>query len=255
MIYNFILNTGSTTIPNSASTDFDNNQKADFILDSFYIPILNRTGTNDFAASLNSQTIVERDPTYQQSQFDKIYSTDGDFYFKTGESISKMFFDNFDVTSLNEKNLLFDLRPTNKSALGTGINNTQISNSLVSDIRLNLTGYSGNLNQLDYFLNGQKLYSGSGSYFIINNTGFQYSGVATGKIFAIPQKNNTLSFTGLNQDVYGQKFIENEVNLYINGMEQSKNLWIEITTGVTLIETGIVCQIFEEINSTQVIKL
>ena len=255
MIYNYMLNTGTSTITGSVSTDVDNNQQASFILDSFYIPILNRTGTNNLIVSLNSQTLIERDPTSQDSQFGKIYSTSGDFYFITGESISKMFFENFDAVPLLQRNLLFDLRPFNKIALGTGVNNTQISNSLVSDIRLNLTGYSGNLNQLDYFLNGQKLYSGSGSYGIVNNTGFLYSGVATGKVFAIPQKQNTLNFTGLKQDVYGQDFIENEVNLYINGMEQNKNSWIEMTTGVTLIRTGVVCQIFEEVNSTQVINL
>jgi hypothetical protein len=254
MIYDFTLNIGDTAITNSASTNFDNDQKGDFILDSFYIPILNRTGTNDFTASLNSQTIVERDPTYQQSQFDKIYSTDGDFYFKTGESISKMFFENLSVKDLVEKNLLFDLRPTAKSIIGTGQKKIDIANSIVADANLNLPEYSNALNELDYFLNGQKLYYGL-SYQIINNTGFKYNETITGKIFGIPKKLKTKQFTDSNPDLYGQKFIENEVNLYINGMEQSKNLWIEITTGVTLIETGIVCQIFEEMNSIQVIKL
>lgn len=250
-----MLNTGTETITGSLSSNIDNNQKAGFFLDSFYIPILDRTGVGNLIVSLNSQTIIERDPTTQDSQFEKIYKTDGDFYFITGESISQIFFQNFDAAPLVEKNLLFDLRPTNKIALGTGVNNTQISNSLVSDIRLNLTGYSGRLNKLDYFLNGQKLYSGSGSYGIVNNTGFLYSGISTGKVFAIPQKNNTLSFTGLGQDVYGKDFVENEVNLYINGMEQNKNLWIEINTGVTLIKAGVACQILTETILTKVINL
>jgi len=255
MIYDFILNTGAVTITDSATINFDNNQKGDFILNSFYIPILNRTGTHDIIASLNSQTIVEVSASYSTTQFDNIYSGNGDYYFITGESISKLnFLGNFEISNLIEKNLFFDFRTSIQAAIGTGSNSGQMQDSLMNDIKIKMTGYTGDLNKLDYFLNGQKIYSGD-SYTILNNTGFKYNQLITGKIFAIPKKEKTKQFTGINSDLYGQKFIENEVNLYINGMEQSKNLWIEITTGVTLIETGIVCQIFEEMNSIQVIKL
>ena len=106
MIYDFILNTGGLTIIESSSSNFNNNYKGDFILDSFYIPLLDRTGTHDILASLNSQTLVETAESYTPTQFGNIYSGNGDYYFKTGESISKMnFLGNLNIYSLNEKNL------------------------------------------------------------------------------------------------------------------------------------------------------
>ena len=255
MIYDFILNTGGLTIIESSSSNFNNNYKGDFILDSFYIPLLDRTGTHDILASLNSQTLVETAEAYTPNQFENIYSGNGDYYFKTGESISKMnFLGNLNIYSLNEKNLFFDLRSPIQAAIGTGLNSGQIEASLMDDLKIKMTGYTGDLNKLDYFLNGQKIYSGE-SYTILNNTGFKFNESTEGKIFAIPKKEKTIQITGFNSDIYGYKFIENEVNLYVNGMEQNKNLWLELSTGVILIETGIICEIFGETYSSQVINL
>jgi len=238
MIYDFILKTGSSDLSGSISNNYDTNYSADFFVDSFYIPILDRTGTHDIIASLNSQTIVEVNPSYTSTQFQNIYSGNGDYYFITGESISKIYFlGDLNSSSLNQKNLFFDLRDPIQAAIGTGNNSGNMQNSLMNDLQIKMTGYTGNLNQLDYFLNGQKIYSGD-SYTILNNTGFKYNQLITGKIFAIPKKNKTVQITGSNPDIYGYKFIESDSNLYMNGMEQEKYIWIELSTGVKNIVTG-----------------
>ncbi len=253
MIFDFTLKTGNSTLSGSMSSNYDNNYSANFSYDGFLIPILDRTGTHDIIASLNSQTIVEVTPSYTSTQFQNIYSGNGDYYFVTGDSLSKIYFlGDLDINNLQEKNLFFDLRPTLQAAIGTGITSGGMQNSLMQDIKIKMTGYTGDLNQLNFFLNGQKIYSGD-SYSIINNTGFQYKQTITGKIFAIPKKEKSHQLTGLNYDLYGYKFIENDSNLYINGMEEQKNNWIEINTGVKNIVTGLSAKIIEKFNvSTQI---
>jgi hypothetical protein len=256
MIYNYEITTGSELSYESISINRDNNQLADYYSNNFNIPLVNRTGTHDFIASLNSQTVVERTPTINETIFEKIYKTDGDFYFKTGESISTIYFDdNGFLSNINELKLIFDLRPTQEACVGTGTSSSAIQNSLMNDLRQKMTEYTGNLTKLNYFLNGQKLHSGSGSYLIINNTGFNYRMQVTGKIFAIPQKQKATQFVKNEADLYGVRFIENETNLYVNGMEQEKNIWIELNTGVTLIVTGLEPKIFTEIYSLESISL
>jgi hypothetical protein len=256
MIYNYEITTGSELSYESISINRDNNQLADYYSNNFNIPLVNRTGTHDFIASLNSQTVVERTPTINETIFEKIYKTDGDFYFKTGESISTIYFDdNGFLSNINELKLIFDLRPTQEACVGTGTSSSAIQNSLMNDLRQKMTEYTGNLTKLNYFLNGQKLHSGSGSYLIINNTGFNYRMQVTGKIFAIPQKQKATQFVKNEADLYGVRFIENETNLYVNGMEQEKNIWIELNTGVTLIRTGLEPKIFQDVYSLESILL
>ena len=60
-----------------------------------------------------------------------------------------------------------------------------------------------------------------------------------GKIFAIPKKEKIKEVTGLTPDIYAQPFVENQTNFYINGMEQDKNIYLELFTGVTMIKTGL----------------
>ena len=59
MTFDFSLKTGDGTISGSLSQNYDNNFEAYLSQRGFEISILDRSGTNDIIASLNSQTIVE----------------------------------------------------------------------------------------------------------------------------------------------------------------------------------------------------
>ena len=80
----------------------------------------------------------------------------------------------------------------------------------------------------DVFLNGQKLkYSEQPDY------------GTTGVLFAIPKKNAIIEIHSNESDVFGSGFVENHVDFYINGMEQTTEDFLQIYTGVYMIETGI----------------
>ena len=73
---------------------------------------------------------------------------------------------------------------------------------MLTGIRIEISGKLPNftgirMTGLDFFLNGQKIYSGSvsGSYLISGNQ-FHYRDSATGKLFAVPKKLQFNDFTG-----------------------------------------------------------
>ena len=66
------------------------------------------------------------------------------------------------------------------------------------------------------------------------------SSTVTGNIFAIPKKDRIKEIYSGEADVLGTGFIENQLDFYLNGMEQSLDDILQLDTGVSqIIETGI----------------
>jgi hypothetical protein len=129
-----------------------------------------------------------------------------------------------------------------------------LSGSLVSKFPERANSYTG-LSSFDYYLNGQKIYSGISGSYTISGSSFIYNDSMTGKIFAIPKNQNTKTYTGQNPDVYDQNFVETTVYGYANGLSLDKSNWLELYTGVKYITTGIAAIIFEEPKENQTINI
>jgi hypothetical protein len=105
----------------------------------------------------------------------------------------------------------------------------------------------------DYFLNGQKVYSGVGvgvsvgteaDFTPLFSTAANVAGVVRldninqFKYAAYKKKPKTTSITGSIADITGQPFIESRNNLYLNGIQEFQNSYLELFTGVNMIEMG-----------------
>tara|TARA_Y100001972_G_C7546513_1_gene274822 strand:- start:412 stop:786 length:375 start_codon:yes stop_codon:yes gene_type:complete len=112
---------------------------------------------------------------------------------------------------------------------------------------------------MDYFLNGQKVYSGLGVGVEdgtlttpLYDSSSESNGVVTSnnkdnfKYVAYKKRPRTDSVTGLNFDLYGHSFIKGRTNFYINGILQYKSNYIETYTGVTMLRSGVNCIISGE---------
>jgi hypothetical protein len=110
-------------------------------------------------------------------------------------------------------------------------------------------GSSYVFNDMDYFLNGQKVYSGVGvgvKNGTVKTTVFDNDSVSNGvvtltnkgnfKYAAYRKRPKSNSVTGVSPDVFGSEFVEKRTNFYINGMLELQSSYLELYTGVTMIE-------------------
>lgn len=245
MIIDYILTTGTTTVSGSQPYIFVTNKDSLALSNGVSVSDDSRTGFNDFLISLNSQTIINTSGTKYQTQFEDIYTTVGDAYFKETNNEFLYFSNELEIPEGFNRNALFDVRPDQIMAIGTGQSTGMMIGSLITGIRSNMPLYSGNLTQLDFFLNGQKIYTGD-SYTINSLTGISLLDNITGKLFCVPKKQTSISITGEVYDLYNRRFIERQTNLYAGGMEQMPSLWLEINTGVKTIATGLQCALFND---------
>ena len=108
----------------------------------------------------------------------------------------------------------------------------------------------------DYFLNGQKVYSGGGigvssategtAFIPAFGVGTTYGGVVTTenkdkfKYTAYRKTVRTHSITGSDPDVFSDTgFIEGRNNFYINGMQELQKEYLELYSGVNIIKRGL----------------
>jgi hypothetical protein len=238
----FVLQTGFNLISGFATGLFATNLNADNLI--FSQENNKRQTPNTILSSLNSQTLVEDSGTATNTNFFTIYNTVGDLYFLEEKSKVKGYLSQeININDLQTKNILFDLRSGQKMAIGTGFSTTGMQNNLLSNIQIDMPLFSANLSSLDFYLNGQKIYSGvNEGYSIINDTGFLYNLNITGKLFASPKNNNFLYQTGNNYDFSGS-FIEGQNNIYVNGMEEHPISWKELNSSVKSIKTGVSAKI------------
>jgi hypothetical protein len=122
-----------------------------------------------------------------------------------------------------------------------------MTNGMKADLTARLPAYAGsNLAKLDYFLNGQKIYSGVSGSWGIGGSKFTYNETSiTGKLFATPKAAAIYETTGLAPDIRGIKFMRGSSNLFLNGMEEPSESWMELSTGVTSIVTGFQPKIYD----------
>jgi len=253
MNFDLYLKTGESSISGCRGVS----QKTNFLVSSsegsFFMSSA-VTGVHSSIVSLNSQTIVEGDFFSNTLPFVTINETSGDYYVNSGNSYLKGLYSNdFSVSGMQEKRLIFDLRNSEKSAIFESTGVSFFNTGIQSAISSLMPTRTGSLNTLDFFINGQKLRSGD-SYFITgSNNGFQYLETVTGKMFCIPKPTGTREITGTIGDVYGSGFIESNNNFYLNGLEQHPDSWIEFHTGVIMVKTGISAAV--EIDDSEFIEI
>lgn len=237
MIINHIFTTGlNSSLTGSSGNSLEYNLSSDYYDGSFFVN--GRTGLNNIIASLNGLTLLERTSSGFSTPYGFEYSGSGDVFSKTGVSYAQVFINDSGVANYSEKKIIFDIRSEVECPMGVGSTGLMQS-GLMSDISGKLPAYTGsNLIYLDYFLNGQKIYSGLnsgiGSYLISGNS-FLYLENITGKLFAMPKKTGINDITGSLYDIDSSSnpFIEGNSNLYINGAECPSECWMESNIRVT----------------------
>ena len=255
MIANHILKTGTLTISGCANPDYKNNRLADYAFGTFFVQEGLRTGANTVRAAINSQTVLERTPSVQTSDFGTFYSGDGDFYSETG-SFNQLTFPENMFGNWALRSMYYDIRSGKQGAVGVSNNTGTLETLFVNDMMTQF-GSKSSMQFVDCFLNGQKIYTGtSGSYsYIASVSGFKYLENITGQLFAMPKDSGIYETTGLATDLAGVRFVDKRSNLYLNGMEAPPSYWLELDTGVTMISTGVSAKLFETADTTLFLDL
>jgi len=257
MTYNYVIATGDSTITGSQlnishknqfpsfsanlfKTHFrldENGEKKDypFVFDTSII-----TGSGVSLVSFNSQTMLEAtgvtiSTTPNQNYYIQAANDLGNYIVDLDNSEGEIMFD--PILNLNNQDVIYyDKKdfssPFSRAKTSTSVGSwsTELDN-IHSDIDDGPISSSKAELEENYFLffNGQKLKDFS------SNTELDS---ATGVIFAIQKQDNTDEITGV-ADSYGPKFIENHIDFYINGMEQTPEDFLQIHTGVYMIESGV----------------
>jgi hypothetical protein len=234
MIYDFNINTGSVVSP----LDRRNNQIAPKFGTIYPLSSDLVTGSYVSRVSANGQTLHETAALLDTSLGYDVFYGSGDYFVNTGISSSKpVRLTAHTGIQASTDSLLYDIRSGVATAFAITDNPAQMGAEITGSIALNLPNFSNDLGNLEYFLNGQKIYSGQ-SYTISGNS-FIYSEQITGKIQAIPKLENVQENTGSSAYIYGSDFIRGRNNVYINGMEQKNLSWLECSTGVTVLDKNV----------------
>jgi len=260
MIYDYTLSTGDSTISGCFSSELgtDRGDKMNLVpmnaAQTFYFDEALITGDHEIQLFLNSQSLFQEVPTtglVNNEIFYQIFT--GDFFIKKEatdlmEEMGLFFASNTPVKATS--NISYD-KFTGSFFAGTGMNaGSGIGNSLGSGI--SGTFPSASFDQFDFFLNGQKVYSGLGvsgyregamTTFIPNFVDGQ--GIVTAeneasfKATAYWKTDRIQEITGVSPDVFGPTFIEGQTNFYINGAKEEEAIYLELYSGVTMIEAGV----------------
>ena len=258
MIYDYILSTGDSTISGCVSEDLGTdrlewlNQRILNVGGRSYYDINLISGEMNIMAALNGQTLFEEPPTTGQTTNEILYQIfTGDFFTKTGAANlidrSKIFY--ADSVPQKDTYRIFYNKITGGSFIGTGMGAAdEMGKSLRSGIS---GGYpSAVFGNFDFFINGQKLYSGLGvqeaaygdSWMpdFVNGQGFITADNASSfKATAYLKTDRINEVTGVSPDVFGSGFVEGETNLYVNGIKQEPTSYLELYSGVNTIKTGV----------------
>jgi hypothetical protein len=268
MIYDTVINTGGESLADCFSSELGTNnylyynRKSIGGLEQFYFDKSVATGQLSLQLFLNSQCLLQEIPITGWGGNETVYELDtGSFFVKhTGEEgadqidLRRLYFD-ASVPKKYNSNICYNVI-TGGIFAGTG-------EVLKQDIGEELTsGISGrypniNFSDFDFFLNGQKLYSGNGvgvkdgtDYQIAFGTSVSVGGIVTlnnetgFKASAYKKNPRTYSATGVDPDLFTETgFIEGRNNYYINGLQESKSGYLELYTGVNTIKSGRSCLI------------
>ena len=264
MIYDSDISTGDTTISGCSSPYLSTNTfksgnlipagaLSSFFYDRYYV-----TGQREIKLSVNGQTFLQEVPiTGQAVNYIDYQINTGDFFIKGEEADivtrSQFYFDN--TTPIDSSDSMTYSVLTGGNYAGTGDLGNSLRTSIIGGI-----GSSATFTMCDYFLNGQKVYSGfgvgvsagtDGTDFIPHfGVGSTYGGVVTTsnknkfKYTAYKRRDRTVSITGTGPDVFSNTgFIEGRTIFYINGLQQLQNSYLELYTGVNMVKSGITSHI------------
>lgn len=270
MIYDSVVTTGKVSISGCYSPDMGGdivekrnvvaiNTASDFYYDRDLTTGFNfDTGRSSIRLALNGQTLQQEIPQETETINQSIYQIfTGDFFTKKESApILEKTTINFDATvpAKATSTIVYNIITG-----GIFAGEKDFGRSLRTGI-LNSVGQNNVFTDFDYFLNGQKVYSGQGvgvflgaEFAGLTATGFQPSfstaanvnGVVIDerktffKYTASRKSKNTLSATGVSPDMKGQKFIEKRTNFYINGVEELQSNYLELYSGVRTIKSGV----------------
>ena len=257
MIFDSVLATGHTTISGCHSVDLNTdkidsgNIKVTAANGSFHFKRKTVAGQINMMLSMNGQTLLQEVPlTGQAVNFISYRNETGDFFIKGSEASildkSNIFFAE-DAPLTVDYNLQYDVI-TGGNFAATGDLGESLKNSIQGGI-----GATATFTDSDYFLNGQKVYSGIGvgvsaategtSFVPVFGTTTNACGVVTTenknkfKYTAYKKAGNSVSLTGLSPDVFSNTgFIEGRTAFYINGLRQPQNSYLELYTGVNMVK-------------------
>jgi hypothetical protein len=266
-IYDYSYKFG-TNFNNSYSPQEDTNKEDYYSNGTLFLTSEQITGINSTRLSFNGQTLLEQIGQLYTIGGQQIYLNSGDYYVKSGESFKSIgFSSSFDSSIAGNFPFIYHIKDDfRESPVGTGNNYILKTTNFVSQLNTKFPDRAGTfsgMNSFDYFFNGQKLYSGqnedSGSYYFNESNEFIYLDGSSdinlfkdGELFAITKNSRLGNVTGNSPDFYGTKFVENTVFAYVNGISLHKKNWLELSTGVKLIEFGLQASIFEPvINQTE----
>lgn len=263
MIYDSVIFTGDNTISGCSSsglnTDNFNLLNKDAAGSQEILYYDNKISLEDrrFQLSVNGQTLAQEVPITGLAINEISYQINtGDFFIKN-EVInpidrSRLFFDqSTPVNSLD--NVYYNIVSGSGIILATGDFGESLKTSITNGIGTTFIAF----NDCDYFLNGQKVYSGVGvgvsvgteANFIplfggAGSEAQNVGGVVTTenqdqfKYSAYKKRFRSDSITGVNPDIFGSGFIEKRTNYYINGVSELQSNYLELYTGVTIIKSG-----------------
>lgn len=266
-IYDFSYKTGSNF--NNLYSPKEDTNKEDYYYGDLFFSSDFITGINSTRLSINGQTLVEQIAKLYTVGSQEIYLNSGDYYIKSGLSFRHIGFnEEFDISRVSFYPFIYNIKDDfRESPIGTGASRIEKQDNLISEINKKFPDKTGSfigMSCFDYFFNGQKLYSGineiSASYYIDSEGIFFYfdgpiSESKPGKLFAIIKNTGIKNITGNSADIYGDRFVENTVFGYVNGVSLHKKNWLELSTGVKLIEVGLQPSIFETVIKKQEINL
>jgi hypothetical protein len=259
IIYDYIFSTGDATISGCTLSGYSGQKDtASSFQNNFYYNSALITGLKNMKLNSNGQTLYEEGPIETEATNETVYQIfSGDIFLKTGAA------DEFDRNKIfgdpttpfkSTYNVSYE-KYTGKSAISLGSAGANLGPALNSGI----SGIETALNFIDYeyFLNGQKVYSGVGcgvsagvgTQFVLSFDSSQ-AGVVTSsnksnfKGFAFIKQGRTNQVTGENPDVYGTGFIEDQTSFYLNGVKESDDMYLEMYTGVTIVRTGVSAGVF-----------
>tara|TARA_R100000152_G_C6781811_1_gene217223 strand:+ start:4698 stop:5516 length:819 start_codon:yes stop_codon:yes gene_type:complete len=253
MIYENVISTGDVTISGCSSDDlftnvFDSiNRISTQAVGEFYYDRTLSTGDIDLKLNMNGQMLLQEMPLTGDASNEVVYQiTTGDFFTKLDDSVSDEFEKSklhFDSTTPHEPNynVRYDIT-TGGIFAATG----DLGQSLKTSIEGEFSPYV--FNDFEYFLNGQKVYSGLGigasalSVPLFSEGG----GVVTSnnknnfKYTAYKKEPRTTSATGNSPDfVSSNGFVEKRTKFYINGLQELSENYLELYSGVNMIKANL----------------
>jgi len=196
----------------------------------YQIDNLSKTGVFTTEVSLNSQFLCEDiAEEFVDSLGKKQYQNQSDFFIATGQGPTLR-----KNNTVPEGSLIVDVGEYRPVVTYVGNSSDELVSGLLNAISLEAPEFSSDLNDLEFFINGQKVYEPDIE--IDNGTGLQINFDVSGRIFAKAKSDTLVSLTGQQGFLSGVDFIEGRVNICAFGLGQNQERWIEATTGVNTIE-------------------